>query len=331
MKLHHDKNIFRQAVQYTADKLGIPTIYIEKDYWVTYALFKIAMDPIGSDVVFKGGTSLSKCFKIVERFSEDIDLVVLRKMDETDARLKRKLKDISNAIAKEMPEVDIAGVTRKMGMNRKTAHSYPKLFEGKFGQVRDAVILESTWLGYFEPYNKRSISSLIQDVLSKDGQEQLIAQYGLNEFQMNVLDPSRTICEKIMSLVRFSYTEDPITDLKNKIRHTYDLNQLLKEAELSNFINSDEFEIMLIKVAQDDVKSFRNNNLWLENHPINSMFFKELSSIWESDLKTVYENDFKNLVYGDFPKSKTILETLTLIKDRIKELNWDIKVLNKDK
>ena len=122
MKLHHDKNVFRQAVQYTADQLGIPTIYIEKDYWVTYALFKIAMDPIGSDVVFKGGTSLSKCSKIVKRVSEDIDLVVLRKMDETDAKLKRKLKDISNAIVEEMPEENIAYVIRKMGMNRKTAY-----------------------------------------------------------------------------------------------------------------------------------------------------------------------------------------------------------------
>ena len=152
MKLHQDKTLFRQAVQFTSDQMKIPAIYIEKDYWVTYALYTIFNNAIGSDTVFKGGTALSKCYKMIERFSEDIDLVVLRRDGETDSRLKTKIRTIGTVVDTVLPEVVVEGITHKMGMNRKTAHTYNKEFTGDFGQVRDVIVLEATWLGYYEPY-----------------------------------------------------------------------------------------------------------------------------------------------------------------------------------
>ncbi len=92
MRLHLDKKLFRQAVQATSDQMQIPAIYVEKDYWVTYALFNIFNDDIGKDTVFKGGTALSKCYNIIERFSEDIDLVVLRREGESNNKLTTKIK-----------------------------------------------------------------------------------------------------------------------------------------------------------------------------------------------------------------------------------------------
>lgn len=53
MKLHKDKNLFQQAVRFTADQMGIPAVYVEKDYWVTFALYRIFTNEIGKDVVFK--------------------------------------------------------------------------------------------------------------------------------------------------------------------------------------------------------------------------------------------------------------------------------------
>lgn len=326
MNLHTDNKLFRQAIQYISDTLGIPTIYVEKDYWVTYALYKIVSAPIGKEVVFKGGTALSKCFKLIERFSEDIDLVVLRNEEESGNKLKEKLKEISNSIIDDLPEVDIEGITRKMGMNRKTAHSYTKLFTGQFGQVRDIIILESSWLGHSEPYSKRIINSLIGENLAKEGQIENVEKYGLLPFVMNVLEPSRTICEKIMSLVRFSYTENPKADLKNKIRHAYDIHLLLKQDEFNAFIKSVEFEEMLLKVANDDVLSFKNNNKWLLNHPNESLFFKNLDELWNSELKEVYLNDFKNLVYGKLPDENHVLESLKKLKDIMSKIDWKINL-----
>ena len=75
MNLHENKQLFSQAVRFTADQVGIPAIYIEKDYWVTYALHTLAHNSIGSETIFKGGTALSKCFNLIQRFSEDTTLI----------------------------------------------------------------------------------------------------------------------------------------------------------------------------------------------------------------------------------------------------------------
>lgn len=325
MKLHQNIPLFRDAVRVTAQQMNIPPEFVEKDYWVTYALFSIFNNEIGKDTVFKGGTALSKCYSMIERFSEDIDLVVLRREGETDSKLKSKLKAVSTVVEAVLPEVPIEGVTRKMGMNRKTAHSYNKEFKGDYGQVRDVIILESTWLGYYEPYTTKSIVSFVGQMMLDNKQSDIAKENGLLPFGLLALEPVRTICEKIMSLVRFSYGENPIDDLKKKIRHTYDLHQLLKQDEFLKFFQSTDFDEMLLKVANDDVASFRNNNQWLNYHPNEALIFRDLESIW-NELKTIYNGDFKNLVYGELPKEEAILDTLKMIQERLKAISWTIKI-----
>lgn len=156
MTLHQNTSLFRDAIRFTAQQINLKPEYIEKDYWVTYVLFTIFNNEIGHDTVFKGGTALSKCYNLIERFSEDIDLVVLRRDGDTDTKLKTKLKAVSRIVENVLPEINIQGITHKIGTIRKTAHSFDKKFNGDYGQVRDVIIVESTWLGYYEPYTKKS-------------------------------------------------------------------------------------------------------------------------------------------------------------------------------
>ena len=72
MNLHHDREAFRELLIGAANELAIPTAIIEKDYYVTIALRKLSEKL--DDMVFKGGTSLTKCYQLLDRFSEDIDL-----------------------------------------------------------------------------------------------------------------------------------------------------------------------------------------------------------------------------------------------------------------
>lgn len=325
MILHQNKELFVNYIRITAQQMKIPAIYVEKDYWVTYALFTIFNNEIGKDTVFKGGTALSKCYNMIERFSEDIDLVVLKREGETDSKLKSKLKAVSTVVETVLPEVDVEGITHKMGMNRKTAHSYKKEFKGDYGQLRDVIILESTWLGYYEPYTTKSIVSFVGQMMQDNKQSDIAKENGLLPFDLLVLEPIRTICEKIMSLVRFSYGENPMDDLKKKIRHTYDLHQLLKQDEFLTFFQSTAFDEMFLKVANDDVSSFKNNNQWLAYHPNEALIFKDLKNVW-SELKIIYDGDFKNLVYGELPKEEAILETLKMIQERLKSISWTIKI-----
>ena len=185
--------------------------------------------------------------------------------------------------------------------------------------------MESTWLGYYEPYTTKSIVSYVGQIMLDNKQSDIAKENGLLPFDLLVLEPIRTICEKIMSLVRFSYGENPIDDLKKKIRHTYDLHQLLKQDEFLTFFQSTDFDEMFLKVANDDVASFKNNNQWLAYHPNEALIFKDLKNVW-SELKVIYNGDFKNLVYGELPKEGAILETLKMIQERLKSIFWTIKI-----
>ncbi len=324
MKLHTNKKLFKDAVIATAQMKGIKEIFIEKDYWVSLTLKTVFENEIGRETVFKGGTALSKCNNLIERFSEDIDLVVLRSEKETGNQLKKKLKTISKCVENVLPEIEIDGITNKKGMIRKTAHSYEKSFNGKFGQIRNFIVVESSWLGNYEPYEKGIVSSMIYEMMKQLGQHEIIEKYEMNPFEINVLSPKRTVCEKIMSLVRFSYSENPIEDLNNKIRHIYDIHNLLKDTEINNFFNSEGFDEMLQRVGNDDVFSFKSNNEWLKEHPVSAVIFSQPINTWKQ-LKNTYNSSFKELVYGDFPTEMDILKTLEIITKRLKKVEWKIK------
>jgi len=324
MKLHTNKRLFKDAVIATAQRQGIKEIFVEKDYWVTLILKAVFKNGIGKETVFKGGTALSKYNSLIKRFSEDIDLVVLRNEGESGNQLKKKLKTISRCVENIVPEIEIEGITNKKGMIRKTAHSYEKQFSGKFGQIRNFIVIESSWLGNYEPYETGVVSSMIYEMMKELGQKDIIEKYEMKPFEVNVLSPKRTICEKIMSLVRFSYSENPIGDLNNKIRHIYDIHILLKNKEINNFFNSAKFDEMLQKVGKDDIFSFKNNNEWLKEHPVSALIFNQPKNTWEQ-LKNTYTGNFKELVYGELPTNNEILETLEIVSERLKNVKWDIK------
>lgn len=324
MNLHENKELFKDAIIATSQLKGIAEIYVEKDYWVTLALHSIFSNEIGKSCIFKGGTALSKCNHLVDRFSEDIDIVLLKQGGESSNQLKNKLKKITKIVGEHIPEIEIEGITNKKGMIRKTAHNYPKVFDGLFGQIRDNLIVEATWLGSFEPFEEGNVSSLIYEMMLETNQQQIANKYGIIPFEVNVLSPKRTFCEKIMSLVRFSYTDNPIEDLNNKIRHIYDLNQMLKSQDIIVFFNSSEFESLLLKVANDDMLSFKSGNEWLQNHPTQAMIFKKSGYVWDK-LKTTYFSTFNKLVYGELPNNTEILETLNILAARMKNINWKIE------
>lgn len=329
MNLHEDKKLFRDAVRATSEFKEIREVYIEKDYWVTNALKTIFAHPVGEDTIFKGGTALSKCFNIIERFSEDIDLVVVRREGESDTQLSKKIRKISKAVESVLPEVEIEGITRKRGMNRKTAHTYSKQFTGEYGQVRDTIILEASWLGSFEPNTDHQLSTYIYDMMKANNQSGMAEEFGMLPFDVKVLAVRRTLCEKIMSLVRFSHTDDPIRDLGNKLRHTYDLHLMLKNDEIRAFFESSEFDTLLKRVAHDDIASYKSNNEWLALHPTEAMIFGEAETVWKS-LQNTYKHEFSYLVFGTLPEHVLILETLMKINNRLSDITWDIKVEDGD-
>lgn len=161
-------------------------------------------------------------------------------------------------------------------------------------------------------------------MMLQSNQQTLIDENEMNPFEVLVLNPKRTLCEKIMSLVRFSQTQDPIADLRNKIRHTYDIHLMLKDDNLNAFFHSDEFDTMLLRVANDDIASFKNNNEWLANHPATTLIFSDTADTWNK-IKSIYTGSFSELVFGELPDETEILKSLTVVADRLKPIKWNVK------
>ncbi len=85
---------------------------------------------------------------------------------------------------------------------------------------------------------------------------------------------------------------------------------------------------MLLKVANDDVASYKNSNKWLIHHPNEALLFRDLENVWAA-LKVVYNGDFGNLVYGTLPNEADVLVTLKRIKERLAAIKWTIEIENK--
>jgi hypothetical protein len=192
--------------------------------------------------------------------------------------------------------------------------------------VKDDITLEVSHLGNFEPNVTKPIRTLIADYINSTPNIELITQFGLGDFEVKALAVERTFCEKIISLVRFSYTESPITDLSNKVRHTYDLTLLLRLDSIKDFVNSDSFGIMLLQVAKDDDKAIPNNKEWLYNHPREALIFSDTVMVWNV-LKKVYRGTkFNELLIGNEkpPHENNIFETLVFLSERIELISWEV-------
>lgn len=324
MNIHTNTELLQDAILATAEYLDMRDIYVEKDYWVTVALYEIFHSNIADQCVFKGGTALSKCHKLIERFSEDIDMVVVRNLGENDNQLKKKIRTISKVVEEVLPEIKVEGLTNKKGNIRKTVHRYEKIFNGDFGQAREQIVVEGTWLGNFEPFSVMQVNSYIYEMMKAKGQSELIEQYNMAPFTIQVLSKLRTLCEKIMSLVRFSRSEEPITDLKNKIRHVYDIHQMIQDEEIRRFFESSDFDKMLIRVGDDDMVGFKNNNVWITEHPSTALIFDKPQETWEK-LSAVYNSNFKDLVIGELPRDQELIKTLGIFAERLRKVSWELK------
>ena len=96
MNLHKDPKLFKELIIASSQALNLREVLIEKDYWVTYVLKNLSENvKLSSQVVLKGGTSLSKAYRVINRFSEDIDLALI-----TDNESGNKIKSMLKLVEK---------------------------------------------------------------------------------------------------------------------------------------------------------------------------------------------------------------------------------------
>lgn len=223
MYLHNDKAKFSDLINEVKAAFNVNESIIEKDYFVTLFLKGlIAREP---NIIFKGGTALSKCYHIIERFSEDIDINI---KDETSQNRRKDLKDYVIIAAEElgMKLTNPEKIVRWQNYN-KYKIAYPTLFPSD--TLNQQLLLEAVFRISSFPTEIMPVNSLIYDYLKLKAREDIASEYGLMPFDISVQSLERTFVDKVYALCDY-YLED---NIERRSRHLYDLYKILPNITLS--------------------------------------------------------------------------------------------------
>ena len=227
MYLHKDdKELLRDIIVTVSERTGIDESIVEKDYYVTMILKELVQR--NPNVVFKGGTSLSKAYHAIDRFSEDIDITFEEHLGE--ARRKKIKYQLLQPISEDL---DLAIDNWKFIESDKDYNHYDFLYgsvcsEDKRG-LRPYVKLETALMSYSYPTEEKEITSIIFDCLATEEAE-ILRDYGLEPFKMKTQALSRTIIDKIFAVCDY-YMVGRAT---RNSRHLYDI------FKLKNYISIDD-------------------------------------------------------------------------------------------
>ena len=144
----------------------------------------------------------------------------------------------------------------------------------------------------------------------------MIEQYELSPFSINVLDKRRTMVEKLVSLIRFSFEEDTQKALAAKIRHFYDLYYLANDAECSEYINSVDFQKDLPELLIHDQQEFNIPTGWQTKTVKDSPLLTEFPTLW-TGLSSTYQSELTPLAFSEIPDEKLVAESFLKIIEKL--------------
>lgn len=309
----HQAPEFSEAIQAAAGYFKLRPIFIEKDYWVTFVLKSLSASEYTSDVIFKGGTSLSKAYNCIDRFSEDIDFAILKTENHSGNQLTNKIKAVEKTVSQGLEYFQHPNEEKK-GRNRRTFYRYPKtLKDTDFSHVKDHIQIEINTFTNPVPHQDMPISSYLTQFFRQGGFNEFIEEYDLKGFRIKVLARESTFFEKLFSLIRLSY-EGP-EKIKGKIRHFYDLCKLLGSTDLEEKILIDaNFELINL-VKQDDAANAIFTGDWITSPLSSSPLLLDIDLTWKAVERT-YHTELPQLIWsGNPPSSEEILLSLKQIKE----------------
>lgn len=187
--------MFQQAVLAASESFKIELSIVEKDYYVTVFLQELIK--VCPDIVFKGGTSLSKCYKIIERFSEDIDLTLAgenRPAEGQRKQLKKGIITVINTLNLELINAD--SIYSRRDYN-KYVIDFLTLFQTNI--LKQHLIVETSVFSQAYPIRQMPVGCYIYDYLAQEKRDDIINEYELTPFRINVQSIERTFIDKLFA------------------------------------------------------------------------------------------------------------------------------------
>lgn len=318
----------RRVLQQASAKYGLPPQAIEKDLWVSTILQIVFTLPFSDRIIFKGGTSLSKVWHLIDRFSEDIDLAVDRSLfglegDLTKKQIK-KLRKASSLFVKKTFEPALNDALDNYGLSayctiesepdgegdktypepRKIFVRYKSVWSEPLAYLSPIVMLEVGARSLLEPHENTHIRSMVEELFPT-------IQTTLVDSEVATALASKTFLEKAFLLHELFSVEGRGVIADRKSRHLYDLSRMMNKDFALSAINNDELwesirhhrEIFTSVNGVDYEPDVRHRLVLVPR--------EDIQSAWEAD----YRSMCSSMIFGDRPTFKQLIEQMTELEE----------------
>ena len=322
-------NIYRE----TGRIIGLPAVAIEKDWWVVHTLAIIFSMPCASSLIFKGGTSLSKGWNLIQRFSEDIDLVLDRAylgfdgaLSKGDIRRLRKVsyEFITKTFTEELSNKFVeAGFSHVHIKNREVTNSdqdpliieiyYPKLTETDT-YLKPGLLVEVGSRSLKEPFTPRTFGTLVAD-------NYVETAFADKAITLPIVNPERTFLEKIFLLHEEFQRPQEKKRVERLSRHLYDIEKLMQTPYAQTALNNAHLYNTIVAHRRHFTPMTGVN---YANHSPDKIQFippTELLNLWEKDYKQMQEN----MIYGESLAFPLLIQRLQALQSQINSCQWQLR------
>ena len=315
-----------------AEDKGIVDNAVEKDYWVSMVLRSIFSLPYATAFVFKGGTSLSKGWGLIDRFSEDIDLAIdPRYLGFTDVATKdqrTKLSQGSQKIIDGIFAIDIKIKLKEFGLLEcckvivpETSVSdldpvvlfieYNSVLQTKMQYIPERIKIEISCRSLMEPSENVEMRSMIEDAYPDE-------EFSLPIFTVPTVVPGRTFLEKVFLLHEEFNRPNGCTHIERITRHMYDIVKMMNKPFATEAMQN-------IQLYEDIVAHRKKFTAWsgldYTTHLPHTISFLPPVSI-ENVLREDYKQMQIGFIYADAPSFDEIMKRLQDLQDKFRALKW---------
>ena len=317
-----DSQTMQELFQAIAPKTKISQTILEKDLYMTGMLLKF-LDSLGEEkenVYFKGGTALSKCHKIIQRFSEDCDLFIFTGKGDAsrtqEAILNAKITDKLVELFNKDMGVDQQGqpLSVRGGNYNKICINYKKSYPEDLFKPHVEFELTSCPLkgkkGYYVSSQKLDIQPIVGEILYSNGMKEIADRLSLYPRKIKCSTPNKTLCDKISRLIKISYSDDLLQNTRKYIRDFYDITLLVKQPDMDIYLNSRTFMEEMLRTNEEDIA--RKNSNAGESYAKAAIFNNAKEILSDKTIANAYKMTTEKFCFdpATAPKISNVISTI---------------------
>ena len=312
---------------------GMDLQIIEKDWWVTAVLHALFSLPYANHISFKGGTNLSKCWGLIQRMSEDIDIAIDREFLGFEGQLSKtqisdKLRRAACSFVRERLQFELASQMEKDGISKDSFNVHvnitsisttdPEIIEVEYKPVfndnpyiRSKVIIEVSGRSMSEPAQDVKLHSYIDDVYKN-------APFTEPDFEVRAVVPERTFLEKLFLLHEKYHKSAENVRIARMSRHLYDICQIMDTPIAERALGNKDLYL--------SVMEHRRVFIGLRGFDYSTLLPQTLNIVPPADILEKWRQDYRemqnSMIYGDSPSYERLIEKLRMLNDKINKLRY---------